>query len=202
MKLFNCLYIVCLVGLIGAFCGANFSLSHLTDRLRCALNYDLRVDMKINDDGSAEPGDLPVDHAGADGGAPSAASPTLKFPQFHISGVENLPAGGNAGEMMSAILKQITEKLNGTEELLNLEDKLQRRVQTLFADERMRDTVLRNLGSANSLDLLRDVIDERYLTTSVHDGGGPHKERTTSDSGAVGGGLSASAQADAKQRRL
>lgn len=156
--------------------------------------------MKINDDGTgADLGDLPVDSA--DGAANSAsavgASPALKFPQFHISGVENLPNSGNAGEIMSTILKQITEKLNGTEELLNLEDKLQRRVETLFADERMRDTVLRNLGTSNSLDLLRDVIDERYLTTAVHDG----EPRKRSGS-AVGGGLSGSIQADSKKRQL
>lgn len=197
MKLLNYLYILCLIGLVGAFCGANFGLSYLADRLRCSLNYDLRVDMQINEDGNtAVLDDLPVDtENGAATGAtdPSAA---LKFPQFHISGVENLPDSGNAGEMMATILKQIAEKLNGTEELLNLEDKLQRRVETLFADPRMRDTVLRNLGSANSLDLLRGVIDERYLTTVVPEG------EVRKGSGAVGGGLSASFQNDSKERRL
>lgn len=200
MKLFNYLYILCLIGLIGAFCGANFGLSYLTDRLRCALNYDLRVDMKINDDGTgADLGDLPVDaEEGANGAGAIGASPALKFPQFHISGVENLAGSGNAGEMMSTILKQITEKLNGTDELLNLEDKLQRRVQSLFADERMRDTVMRNLGSSNSLDLLRGVIDERYLTTAVHD-----TEAQRTSTGAADGGLLASLlQTDLRQRRL
>ncbi len=156
MSIFNILYVLCLCGVIASFYGVNFGSYFSTDRLRCALKHDLKVDVKINENGDAE--------EGAFGGSDSPE--TRKSSEFSVVGSETVtPEASGSAEILSRILKSITNKLSGAEELINLEDSLQRTVQTMFSNEGLRTAFLRHFQSSDSLETIRDLLREKYFTT-------------------------------------
>ncbi|XKL59370.1 hypothetical protein PGB90_000386 [Kerria lacca] len=143
--------------MILSFCGSNFGLRFLTKHLKCAVNYDLNVNVKINENEKSE------------NVTEKTNSPESIL--HRINGVTNDRKARleniEFDDMLPKIIKDISEQFNEQDTLQNLEDNFQTTIESMFANENLRNSLFKNWQNMNPFDALKNLIDERYLNTAV-----------------------------------
>lgn len=172
MTIFDLLFVFCLGGVILSFCGSNFGLPFLSDHLRWALDYDTKVNIKVNDDPEEN------EATGSDRPRLDSRNPNLGSARISVIGsaAEKAPVMPDTDSVdaddddLSQVLNRVTSQMNGVEQPQNVESAFKETVAKILSNEMLRNAFfqdLQDVNVVNAVNALRNILDDRQLSPDV-----------------------------------